>query len=152
MNNGVRSVATVKHSMPNGHGNFIGRATYEKWGGATSTAAAPHSSHGAQRPDKLHQPASHGAREPGSREAGPRAQEPGAREPGARSQSPGARSPGSREPESPGSGRPRAPRERALGPRAMTIIIVIMSEAKAHRAIIIIGREPKAREPRARLW
>ena len=95
MNTGVRNVATVKHSMPNGHGNFIGRATYEKWGGATSTAAAPHFSHGAARRANLHQAAIPGApaldlRRPGARERGAKARELRAREPG----EPGSRAPG----------------------------------------------------------
>ena len=134
MNNGVRSVATVKHSMPNGDGNFIGRATYENGvarlqpprhpilhtvrSAMTNFTSPPAGSPGAARPGRPWSPA---AREPG-------AQKPGARDPGLKTREPGGREPGSREPRLPAS------RSRARGSRLM-----IMAEPPGLMMVMALG-------------
>ena len=100
-NNGARRVATVRHSMPALHTNYSGRATYNKWDGATSTSAASHFSYGAALHAKLHQPGSgSGSGRPGSRVS----LEPGSREPGSWDPARAPESPGGRQaPRLPGS-------------------------------------------------
>ena len=121
MKNGVRSVATVKHNIFNGDGdpvNLHWPRDIGEMGWRDFNRRRTAFSHGAQRHDKLHQPASPGAREPGSPGAGRpgRPQSPGAREPGA--PEPGARDPGLRaqEPGSAPRGLTRRPEPTARGP------------------------------------